>query len=80
MPSAEVLKELSDSRYTVYDVLPAFFNHEDPMVTLGNLMSIFLTDMHLIGFQPLQPLSKSMFAAPIGRTRCSPLTMKKAIL
>jgi acetyl-CoA carboxylase/biotin carboxylase 1 len=30
-----VLKELSDSRYTVYDVLPAFFNHEDPMVTLG---------------------------------------------
>ncbi|KAG6916120.1 hypothetical protein DXG01_008351 [Tephrocybe rancida] len=34
-PSAEVLKELSDSRYTVYDVLPAFFNHEDPMVTLA---------------------------------------------
>lgn len=35
MPSAEVLKELSDSRYTVYDVLPAFFNHEDPLVTLA---------------------------------------------
>ncbi|TFK39984.1 acetyl CoA carboxylase [Crucibulum laeve] len=34
-PSAEVLKELTDSRYTVYDVLPAFFNHEDPMVTLA---------------------------------------------
>ncbi|KAF8159642.1 cytosolic acc1, acetyl-CoA carboxylase [Crassisporium funariophilum] len=34
-PSAEVLKELSDSRYTVYDVLPAFFNHEDPMVRLA---------------------------------------------
>lgn len=34
-PSAEVLRELTDSRYTVYDVLPAFFNHEDPMVRLG---------------------------------------------
>ncbi|KAF8075011.1 cytosolic acc1, acetyl-CoA carboxylase [Lyophyllum atratum] len=34
-PSVEVLKELSDSRYTVYDVLPAFFNHEDPMVALA---------------------------------------------
>ncbi|KAF8892047.1 acetyl CoA carboxylase [Infundibulicybe gibba] len=34
-PSAEVLKELSDSRYTVYDVLPAFFNHNDSMVTLA---------------------------------------------
>jgi acetyl-CoA carboxylase/biotin carboxylase 1 len=41
-PSAEVLKELSDSRYTVYDVLPAFFNHEDPMVTLGLSTSVFL--------------------------------------
>ncbi|KAJ7066657.1 acetyl-CoA carboxylase [Mycena amicta] len=36
MPSAEVLKELSDSRYTVYDVLPAFFLHEDPLVTLAS--------------------------------------------
>lgn len=34
-PSAEILKELSDSRYTVYDVLPAFFSHEEPLVTLG---------------------------------------------
>ncbi|PFH51931.1 hypothetical protein AMATHDRAFT_141248 [Amanita thiersii Skay4041] len=34
-PSAEVLKELSDSRYTVYDVLPSFFSHPDPMVTLA---------------------------------------------
>lgn len=34
-PSAEILKELSDSRTTVYDVLPAFFNHDDPMITLG---------------------------------------------
>ncbi|TFK29759.1 acetyl CoA carboxylase [Coprinopsis marcescibilis] len=34
-PSAEVLKELSDSRYTVFDVLPAFFGHQDPMVRLA---------------------------------------------
>ena len=34
-PAPEVLKELSNSRYTVYDVLPAFFEHEDPMVTLA---------------------------------------------
>ncbi|KIJ65157.1 hypothetical protein HYDPIDRAFT_89293 [Hydnomerulius pinastri MD-312] len=34
-PSAEILRELSDSRYTVYDVLPAFFSHEDPIVTLA---------------------------------------------
>ncbi|KAK7060862.1 acetyl-coenzyme-A carboxylase [Paramarasmius palmivorus] len=31
-PNADILRELSDSRYTVYDVLPAFFNHSDPMV------------------------------------------------
>ncbi|KAF8647743.1 hypothetical protein AX16_006578 [Volvariella volvacea WC 439] len=36
-PSPEILKELSDSRYTVYDVLPAFFAHEDPMVVLAAL-------------------------------------------
>ncbi|KAJ7224331.1 acetyl-CoA carboxylase [Mycena pura] len=34
-PAAEVLKELSDSRYTVYDVLPAFFHHDDPLVTIA---------------------------------------------
>lgn len=34
-PSADVLKELSDSRYTVFDVLPSFFSHSDPFVTLG---------------------------------------------
>jgi hypothetical protein len=34
-PSAEVLRELSDSQFTVYDVLPAFFQHPDRMVTLG---------------------------------------------
>ncbi|KAL0575912.1 acetyl-coenzyme-A carboxylase [Marasmius crinis-equi] len=31
-PNADILRELSDSRYTVYDVLTAFFSHEDPMV------------------------------------------------
>ncbi|KAJ3881247.1 acetyl CoA carboxylase [Lentinula edodes] len=34
-PSAEVLRELSDSRYTVFDVLSAFFEHEDHMVPLA---------------------------------------------
>jgi acetyl-CoA carboxylase/biotin carboxylase 1 len=33
----ETLRELSDSRYTVFDVLPAFFANEDPWVTLGTL-------------------------------------------
>jgi acetyl-CoA carboxylase/biotin carboxylase 1 len=42
-PSADVLKELSDSRYTVYDVLPAFFHHEDALVTLG--ARLYLLDM-----------------------------------
>ncbi|GAW08582.1 acetyl carboxylase [Lentinula edodes] len=34
-PSAEVLRELSDSRYTVFDILSAFFEHEDHMVPLA---------------------------------------------
>ena len=34
-PGTEILRELSDSRYTVFDVLPAFFVNEDPWVTLG---------------------------------------------
>lgn len=36
-PSAEVLKELTDSRWLVYDVLPTFFNHSDPWVALAAL-------------------------------------------
>ncbi|KDQ51054.1 hypothetical protein JAAARDRAFT_140847 [Jaapia argillacea MUCL 33604] len=34
-PNAEVLRELSDSKYTVYDVLPTFFNHPEPWVVLA---------------------------------------------
>ena len=34
-PSVETLKELIDSRYTVYDVLPSFFNYNDSWITLG---------------------------------------------
>ena len=34
-PSTEILRELTDSRYTVFDVLPAFFANDDPWVTLG---------------------------------------------
>jgi acetyl-CoA carboxylase / biotin carboxylase 1 len=37
-PSTEILRELTDSRYTVFDVLPAFFADDDPWVTLGKLL------------------------------------------
>ncbi|KAI0339517.1 hypothetical protein BDW22DRAFT_1361595 [Trametopsis cervina] len=37
MPSAEVLRELVDSRYTVYDVLPTFFEHDERWVSLAAL-------------------------------------------
>lgn len=36
-PHPEVLKELTDSRHSVYDVLPKFSNHEDPWVALSEL-------------------------------------------
>ncbi|KAF9515737.1 hypothetical protein BS47DRAFT_1371957 [Hydnum rufescens UP504] len=35
LPSPEVLRELSDSRWVVYDVLPTFFNHPDVSVELA---------------------------------------------
>ncbi|CCM00738.1 uncharacterized protein FIBRA_02778 [Fibroporia radiculosa] len=34
-PSADVLRELIDSRYTVFDVLPTFFNFNDQWTTLA---------------------------------------------
>ena len=34
-PSVETLKELIDSRYTVFDVLPSFFNYGDNWIILG---------------------------------------------
>lgn len=36
-PALEVLKEVVDSKYTVFDVLPQFFAHEDPWVGLAAL-------------------------------------------
>ncbi|KAJ6098906.1 hypothetical protein N7467_000441 [Penicillium canescens] len=36
-PAFEVLKEVVDSKYTVFDVLPRFFVHSDPWVTLASL-------------------------------------------
>jgi acetyl-CoA carboxylase/biotin carboxylase 1 len=36
-PDYDVLKEVVDSRYTVFDVLPLFFGHEDPYVVLAAL-------------------------------------------
>ncbi|CAD6505359.1 BgTH12-00850 [Blumeria graminis f. sp. triticale] len=36
-PDIEVLKEVVDSKYTVFDVLPLFFGHQDPWVSLAAL-------------------------------------------
>ncbi|KAB5511412.1 acetyl-CoA carboxylase [Coniochaeta sp. 2T2.1] len=36
-PSLDVIKEVVDSKYTVFDVLPLFFGHEDPWVGLAAL-------------------------------------------
>lgn len=47
-PEADILGELSDSRWGVYDVLPTFFTHEDIWVALGKpyhiitLLSLYL--------------------------------------
>lgn len=36
-PAQDMLKEVTDSRYTVYDVLTTFFDHEDPWLVLAAL-------------------------------------------
>ncbi|KAF8540812.1 acetyl-CoA carboxylase [Trichophaea hybrida] len=36
-PSLEVLREVIDSKFTVFDVLPTFFAHSDPWVSLAAL-------------------------------------------
>ena len=36
-PHPEVLKELTDSRHSVFDVLPIFFDHDDPWIALAAL-------------------------------------------
>ncbi|KAF8586337.1 hypothetical protein K439DRAFT_1659720 [Ramaria rubella] len=36
-PAADILRELSDSRWGVYDVLPTFFSHEDAWVAMAAL-------------------------------------------
>ncbi len=36
-PDFDVLKEVVDSKYTVFDVLPKFFGHHDPWVSLAAL-------------------------------------------
>lgn len=36
-PDLEILKEVVDSKYTVFDVLPLFFSHPDSWVTLAAL-------------------------------------------
>ncbi|TIA89702.1 hypothetical protein E3P79_02793 [Wallemia ichthyophaga] len=37
MPNVEILKELTDSRYTVFDVLTTFFAHQNPWISLAAL-------------------------------------------
>ena len=37
LPSSDQLKEVTDSRYTVFDVLTTFFDHDDPWVALAAL-------------------------------------------
>ncbi|KAK9460780.1 acetyl-CoA carboxylase [Lipomyces oligophaga] len=37
LPSLDVLKEVIDSQYIVFDVLPKFFAHPDPYITLAAL-------------------------------------------
>ncbi|KJZ76419.1 Acetyl-CoA carboxylase [Hirsutella minnesotensis 3608] len=36
-PNLDIIKEVVDSKYTVFDVLPLFFAHEDPWVALASL-------------------------------------------
>ncbi|KAL9621875.1 MAG: hypothetical protein Q9160_003696 [Pyrenula sp. 1 TL-2023] len=36
-PDLDTLKEVVDSKYTVFDVLPLFFGHQDPWVSLAAL-------------------------------------------
>lgn len=36
-PDFDVVKEVVDSRYTIFDILPHFFAHEDPWVVLAGL-------------------------------------------
>lgn len=36
-PRSEILKDVIDSRFTVFDVLPSFFQHSDPWVELAAL-------------------------------------------
>lgn len=75
-PSAEILRELSDSRYTVYDVLPAFFSHADPVVTLGQF-SLLVDYLGLMFISQLH--SRFMSVARIARTRCCRLIMRKVM-
>ncbi|MCJ1313429.1 acetyl-coenzyme-A carboxylase [Agyrium rufum] len=36
-PNIDILKEVVDSKFTVFDVLPKFFSHQDPWVSLAGL-------------------------------------------
>jgi len=36
-PNLEIIKDVVDSKYTVFDVLPMFFAHDDPWVSIASL-------------------------------------------
>ncbi|KAG2739449.1 hypothetical protein P692DRAFT_20881684 [Suillus brevipes Sb2] len=62
--SAEILRELSDSRYTVYDVLPAFFSHTDPVVTMAILTGpVVETHISMSVHYGILPIPKHKLAA-----------------
>jgi len=46
-PNFEVLKELTDSRWIVFDVLPTFFCHDDPGIALG-MYSLLLNSLAIV--------------------------------
>lgn len=64
-PSPEALKELTDSRWVVFDVLPTFFNHDDPWVSLGKFHDCFAFSPTPMLTPLLQLLLKFTFVARI---------------
>ena len=62
-PSWEVLRYLTDSRWTVFDVLPTFFSDPNPWVCLGALS--FVNRRLCANHITLQPRLRSIFTVLI---------------
>ncbi|KAG0126309.1 acetyl-CoA carboxylase [Tuber indicum] len=54
-PHQETLKEVIDSKYTVFDVLPTFFAHADPWVSLAALEDFQLKKVSVTEYGMTQP-------------------------